>query len=320
INPAMERALGISGRDVIGRPVVDALASLDKEGMLARRLSLGMSAAKGGETDGKLELEVNGRAYLAGISTVASHEGQTLGRVAVLQDVTDIKELDRMKSDFIAGISHDLLNPLTYMHNYAAMLPTQDDPELEKEYIGKIMLGIDRMKQLVNDLLDLARIEAGMNVQFDRVDVVGLLNEIVLEYASPARSQGINLVVETAADLPPAIADPALLRRAITNLVTNGLRYAPNSGPLTLRAEGVRNELVISVRDRGPGVAFDDQAHLFQKFYQGQGMTTTERGRGSGLGLAIVKSVADNHNGRVWFESRDGEGSTFFLAIPVASG
>ena len=240
-----------------------------------------------------------------------------MGRVAVLQDVTDIKELDRMKSDFVAGISHDLLSPLTYMHNYAAMLPIVDNPALEKEYAEKIMSGIERMKRLVNDLLDLARIEAGLNLQFDRVHMGDLLGEIAMEYASPARAAGVNLVIEIMDDLPPVEADPTLLRRAITNLVTNGLKYAPGSGLLTLRAEAIDRELIVTVRDRGPGIAEGDLSHLFEKFYRGQGMTTADRARGSGLGLAIVKSVADHHNGRVWCESRRGEGSAFYLALPL---
>ena len=317
INPAMERAFGIHARDVAGRPVVDALAEADKSGVLARRLSLGMSAATGGPADGKVELEANGRAFLAGISTVYSNEGKTMGRVAVLQDVTDIKELDRMKSDFVAGISHDLLSPLTYMHNYAAMLPIADDPELEKEYTAKIIGGIDRMKRLVNDLLDLARIEAGLNLQFDRVDVAALLSEVADEYASLAREQGIRLVVDAPAGLPPPVGDVALLRRAVTNLVTNGIKYAPQSDVLAIGVEKAGNEIVIAVHDRGPGIAAADQAHLFEKFYRGQGMSTADRARGSGLGLAIVKSVADHHHGRVWCESAPGEGSTFFLAIPL---
>lgn len=240
-----------------------------------------------------------------------------MGRVAVLQDVTDMKELDRMKSDFVAGISHDLLSPLTYMHNYAAMLPIVDDPALEKEYVEKIMAGIDRMTRLVNDLLELARIEAGLHLQFDRVHVDKLLQEIAMEYASPAKAAGVNLVVDVADDLPAAVADPAQLRRAITNLVTNGLKHAANSGPLTIHAEAIGREMVISVRDRGPGIAAIDQTHLFEKFYRGEGLSTVERAKGSGLGLAIVKSVADHHNGRVWCESRSGEGSTFYLAIPL---
>ncbi len=317
INPAAERALGIRGKDAAGQPVVEALSGIGRADRLAQRLSLGHSETKNDAADGKVELEINGRTFLAGISTVYSHEGQTMGRVAVLQDVTDIKELDRMKSDFVAGISHDLLSPLTYMHNYAAMLPIEGDPALEKEYIEKIMAGIDRMTRLVNDLLELARIEAGLHLQFDRVQVDKLLGEIAMEYASPAKAAGMNLVVDVADDLPPAVADPTQLRRAITNLVTNGLKHAGNSGPLTMRAEVVGSDMVISVRDHGPGIAAADQTHLFEKFYRGEGLTTAERARGSGLGLAIVKSVADHHKGRVWCESRPGEGSIFCLAIPL---
>lgn len=317
INPAMERALGVRGKDAAGRPVVDALSGIDKAIPFVQRLSLEHSATRSGAVDGKVELEVNGRTFLASISTVYSHEGQTMGRVAVLQDVTDMKELDRMKSDFVAGISHDLLSPLTYMHNYTAMLPIVDDPALEKEYVEKIMAGIDRMTRLVNDLLELARIEAGLHLQFDRVHVDKLLQEIAMEYASPAKAAGVSLVVDVADDLPAAVADPAQLRRAITNLVTNGLKHAANSGPLMIHAEALGREMVISVRDHGPGIAAVDQTHLFEKFYRGEGLSTVERAKGSGLGLAIVKSVADHHNGRVWCESRSGEGSIFYLAIPL---
>lgn len=314
MNPAAERALGIRARDVGGRPVVDALAGADRDGLLARHLSLGLSSATGA-ADGKVEVTVGEQVFLAGISTVYNHDGQTMGRVAVLQDVTDIRELDRLKSDFVAGISHDLLSPLTYMHNYAATLPIIDDPDLAREYAEKIMAGIDRMKRLVNDLLDLARIEAGLNLQFDRVNVAEMLDEIAVEYASPAHMAGVSPVVEAAADLPPVVADPAFLRRAVTNLVTNALKYAPQSGRLTLKAEAVGRELVITVRDQGPGIAAADQAHLFEKFYRGQ--ATTPAGHGSGLGLAIVKSVADHHHGRAWCESHVGEGSAFSLAIPL---
>jgi signal transduction histidine kinase len=125
------------------------------------------------------------------------------------------------------------------------------------------------------------------------------------------------LVVETAAGLPPAKADLALLSRAVTNLVTNGLKYAPGSGPLVLRAEAGNREIVISIRDRGPGIPLADQAHLFEKFYRGV-EAAAERERGTGLGLAIVKSVADRHGGRVWCESAPGEGSAFYLALPQA--
>ncbi|HEY1408621.1 MAG TPA: histidine kinase dimerization/phospho-acceptor domain-containing protein, partial [Promineifilum sp.] len=268
VNPAMERAFGLQARTIAGKPVVDILSAAGAS-ELARRLSLVHSASPDGPSSGKVEIEINERAYLAGISTVHSSAGQTMGRVAVLQDVTDIREVDRLKSDFLAGISHDLLSPLTYMHNYASMLPLIDSPELEQEYAAKILTGIDRMKHLVNDLLDLARIEAGLNLQFDRIEIDDLLSEVALEYVSLAKSAGIRLVVDRT-KLPPLVGDPTLLSRAITNLVVNGLKYAPDSGDIVLRAEAVGDDIVISVRDHGPGITAQDHAHLFEKFYRGR--------------------------------------------------
>jgi PAS domain S-box-containing protein len=315
LNPAMERALGLRAEEVIGRPVIDAIPV----SRLAHRLSMGMLAAtkESAKKDTKLELETNGRSYLANIATVQAADGQAMGRVAVLQDVTDFVEVDRMKSEFLAGISHDLKSPLTYMHNYAGMLPIDDDPALEREYIEKIMAGIDRMSLLVNDLVEMAQIQAGLNLQFDVVHVGNMLADIVDEYASPALMQGVRLVVEVTDPLPPVLADPALLRRAVTNYVTNGLKHAPNSGTMVLSATQQENEIVISVRDNGPGIPFLDRAHLFEKFYRGY--KAAGNTRGSGLGLAIVKSVADHHKGRVWCESRTGQGSVFCLAIPLTS-
>ena len=207
------------------------------------------------------------------------------------------------------------------MHNYAAMLPVVDDDALAGEYAEKIMAGIERMKRLVNDLLDLARIEAGLNLQFDRVQVAEVLAEVAQEYASPAHVAGVRLMVAAPADLPLVVADPMLLRRAITNLVTNGLKYAPQSGPLMLEATQDGDEIVIRVADHGPGIDAAEQAHLFEKFYRGQGAGTGyragDRAGGAGLGLAIVKSVADHHGGRVWCESAPGTGSAFYLALPI---
>jgi PAS domain S-box-containing protein len=315
LNPAMERALGLKAEEVTGRPVVDSIPIRE----LARHLSMGMLAASK-ETrnrDGKLELEANGRSYLANIATVQAADGQAMGRVAVLQDVTDFVEVDRMKSEFLAGISHDLKSPLTYMHNYAGMLPIDDDPALEREYIEKIMAGIDRMSLLVNDLVEMAQIQAGINLQFDVVQIGDILAAVAEEYASPALMQGVRLVVEVPDRLPPVLGDPALLRRAVTNYVTNGLKHAPNSGTMILSAGQQEDEIVISVRDNGPGIPFLDRAHLFEKFYRGH--KAAGNTRGSGLGLAIVKSIADHHKGRVWCESRTEEGSVFYLSLPVAS-
>ena len=315
LNPAMERALGLRAGDVVGRPVTDALSGPAAAGELAARLlTLGREAA-----DGKLELSAGGRDFLASISIVHNSDGQAMGRVAVLQDVTDLKEVDRLKTEFVDGISHDLRSPLTYMRTYAGMLPVVDDPELEREYVGKIITGIDRMSRLVNDLLEITRIRAGIDLKLDRVRAEEILAEVGQEYASTAQMQGQQLVIDAADDLPPVKDDPALVRRAVTNYVTNAMKYAPNSGPITLRAGRRGGEIIFSVSDHGPGIPPSDLPNLFEKFYRGE-QTTAERARGSGLGLAIVKTIADLHGGRVWCDSTAGEGSAFYLALPVYEG
>lgn len=313
INPAMERILGLKADELISRPVIDVIPVSD----LARRLSMGLSAATkdGNQADGKLELEIDGHTYLASIATVQAANGTAMGRVAVLQDITDLVELDRLKSDFLAGISHDLKSPLTYMQTYAGMLPGEEDPAIQREYVAKILAGIDRMSLLVNDLVEMAQIQAGINLQFHPIHIGDMLTDIADEYKSPALMLGIRLQVEVKEPLPPVLGDRALLRRAITNYVTNGLKHAPKSGTIVLAAKQEEGEVIISVRDHGPGISFIDQTHLFEKFYRGQ--KAAGKTRGSGLGLAIVKSVAEHHHGRVWCESRLGEGSIFYLAVPL---
>ena len=311
LNPAMERAFGLRAAEVVGRLVTDALASSAAGRELTRRLT-----DASGATDNRLELAADGRDFLAAVSTVTTGEGQVIGRVAVLQDVTELKQVDRLKSEFLDGISHDLRSPLTYMRNYAGLLPLPEDPALEQEYVSKIMTGIDRMSILVEGLLEMANLRAVTSPQLDRLHVGDVLDDVAHEYASPAQMRGIRFVIEVAPNLPPVKADPTLLRRALTNLVTNALKYAPDSGPVVLRAEQEGEEVVLSVRDRGPGIAPADLPHVFQKFYRGR-QDAAERIHGSGLGLAIVKSIADLHGGRVWCESAPGEGSVFYLALPA---
>jgi len=231
-----------------------------------------------------------------------------------------IAEVDRLKSEFLDGISHDLRSPLTYMRNYVGLLPLPDDPALEQQYVNKIAAGIDRMSALVEGLLEMANLRAGMRLQFDRVAVGDVLDEIAAEYASPAWMRGMRLVVEAPVDLPPVKADPTLLRRALTNYVTNALKYASESGPVRLRAEARGDEVVLSVIDRGPGIDPADRPHLFQRFYRGSQGAATERPAGSGLGLAIVKSIADLHGGRVWCETEPGQATVFCLALPIWEG
>ncbi|VAW41881.1 hypothetical protein MNBD_CHLOROFLEXI01-1801 [hydrothermal vent metagenome] len=307
INRAAERIFDLSASKVTGRPVASVIESTPL-----------VEALTGQEEHTRnLELPIgDGKTYYASASTIVSNEGQIFGRVAVLRDITHLKEIDEMKSDFVATVSHDLRSPLTYMRGYATMVPMVDDlTPKQHEYLGKILTGIDQMSQLVDDLLDLGRIEAGVDLARERIEVKPLLEDIVEEYWQHARLAGIKLHVDVADDISPVVGDGSLIRQAITNLIGNGIKYAPDSGSMWLKAEQKNGELILSVQDSGPGIPKQDQLRLFEKFYRVK-QRGTEKVKGSGLGLAIVRSIAERHGGRVWCFSQQGEGCTFSISLP----
>ncbi|MCI0396396.1 MAG: ATP-binding protein, partial [Chloroflexi bacterium] len=308
INPAMERYFNLNATEIMGRPIADVI----KSDRLVEALTSSSQRARNVEM-----ATPDGKVLYASASTIFSNDGQVMGRVAVLHDITYLKEVDEMKSEFVATVSHDLRSPLTFMRGYATMLPMigELNPK-QQEYVDKILNGIEQMSGLVNDLLDLGRLEAGVDLVMSRFRVEELLNSVADEHRQPAQSKGIDLVVEAARNLPPINADMSLIRQAVTNFVSNTLKYAPDSGEVVLGAVLENNDLVISVQDHGPGIPKKDQLRLFEKFYRVQ-QRGTAGVKGSGLGLALVKSIAERHGGRTWCESDVGQGSTFFISLPL---
>lgn len=307
INPAMERAFRLRGNETVGRPVADVIQN--------QRLVHALTERE--ERVRNLEIQLDDdRILYASVSTILSNDNRTLGRVAVLHDITYLKELDDLKSEFVATVSHDLRNPLTFMRGYITMLPMVGDlNEKQEAYIDKILNGVQQMSSLIEDLLDLGRVEAGVVLMQDRIEAERLLWSVLEEMVGQAASSNLRLQVDVAPDVPAVYGDASLVRRAIVNLVGNATKYAPDSGTVTLRAEREGDEVVFSVHDHGPGIHKKDQIRLFEKFYrvQRKGQST----KGTGLGLAIVKSIAERHGGRAWVRSRVNQGSTFYLSLPL---
>ena len=308
LNRAMEDAFNIKAEQVVGRTVADVIDSA----VLVNALSFEEGKTRDLEIAGK-----DGRTYYANTSMIVSHERQALGRVAVLHDVTNLKEIDRLKSEFVDNVSHDLRTPLTVLSGYASALSLMNDltPE-QREYTDHILHGVERMIELVENLLDLGRIESGVDLVFEDVDINSLLQEIADEHWLFAHDSGVRLRVRVASNLPTVRCDNTLVSLAISNLLMNGFKYAANSGGMTLAAERSGNELQIFVRDRGPGIAKNDQIRLFEKFYRvkrhGSGAA-----KGTGLGLAMVKRIAERHGGNAWCKSDEGKGSTFYFSLPI---
>jgi PAS domain S-box-containing protein len=308
INPAAENTFEVTAHLAVGQPLAQIinrteLIELMQETEMASPREVPMA---------------DGRTLFASASPILASDGSLLGRVAVLRDVTYFKQLDELKSEFVATVSHDLRVPLTYMRGYATMLPMvgQLNPK-QTEFATKIVGGIEQMRELIEDLLDLNRIEAGVGMAQETCKAEDLVNEAVANLRNNAANKNITLAVETlTSNLPPLHGDRTLLRQAISNLVDNAIKYTPNNGRVKIYSDLKEGSLIVAVQDNGIGIATTDQARLFEKFFRVKARDTLGI-KGSGLGLAIVKSIIDRHGGRIWVESRLGQGSTFYIALPA---
>ncbi len=306
-NPAAWQVLGLGMESEEGQPI---------ERAILQKPLVNLLRSSSTETQGEITLQ-NGRVYLATASSVLA-EGQRLGRICVLRDVTHFMELDALKSEFVATVSHDLRSPLTLMRGYATMLEMVGElNEQQANYVSKIVTGVESMSRLVTNLLDLGRIEAGVGLQVDLIHVQDVIERVVSTLQLEANQKQIQINVEINEETTPLIeADQALLQQAIHNLVENAIKYTPPQGKVFIRTRPKQDRMVIEVRDNGSGISPMDQPRLFEKFYRGVQPASKDQ-RGTGLGLAIVKSIAERHGGQVWVESQLGKGSAFFLAIPL---
>ncbi len=306
-NPAAWQVLGLPGESVNGK----AIESIIQQPALLELLQVVSEEKQSAE----VEL-ADGKIYLATASSVIV-EGQPVGRVCILRDVTRFKELDTLKSEFVATVSHDLRYPLTTMRGYATMLEMVGElNEQQTGYVKKILTSVDGMNQLVTSLLDLGRIDAGVDLQLEMVPVQEVVDRVVGALQLQASQKQVVISSDISQHAIPLIeADYALLQQALHNLVENAVIYTEPRGKVSVRVEPDRDQMVFNVVDTGIGIAPMDLPRIFEKFYRG-GQKEAKKRQGTGLGLAIVKSIADRHKGRVWVESQLGKGSAFHLAIP----
>jgi PAS domain S-box-containing protein len=306
-NPAAWQVLGLPGEAVNGK-LIDRVIQQPTLLSLLQVVSEDKQSAEVELSDGKI--------YLATASSVIV-EGQPVGRICILRDVTRFKELDTLKSEFVATVSHDLRYPLTTMRGYATMLEMVGElNEQQAGYVRKILSSVDGMNQLVTSLLDLGRIDAGVDLQLEMVPVQDVVERVIGALQLQASQKQVVISSDISAHAIPLVeADYALLQQALHNLVENAVIYTEPRGKVTVRVEPDKDQMVFSVYDTGIGIAPVDIPRIFEKFYRG-GQKEAKKRQGTGLGLAIVKSIAERHKGRVWVESQLGKGSAFHLAIP----
>ena len=253
--------------------------------------------------------------------TAARLAGPEGGVAWTLRDITERARLEQAKSDFVATASHELRSPLTSIKGFIELLQTTGNENLterQQEFIRIALQSTDRLVDLVNDLLDVARIEAGQfEIHPRSVDLRDAVEEVAALMEPRVQDKRQRLDVQIYDPRPPALADPGRVRQIVTNLVTNAHVYTPEAGSITLRLEGDAQATTITVSDTGPGIAPDEVRRLFDRFFRGS--SDGRKSPGTGLGLAIVKSLVDLHGGSIDVQSTVGRGTTFIVRLPAAT-
>ena len=226
-----------------------------------------------------------------------------------------------MRQDFVANVSHEFKTPLTAIQGFAETLLSgaMDDPRNNRRFLEIIRDHATRLARLTNDLLKLARIEAGkLEVEFFPVQLLEVIERSAETTLLKASQKQITLEVDVPPDLPTVRGDASLLRDVLQNLIDNAIQYTPAGGRIQVSATVGAREVVISVADTGIGIPLADQERIFERFYRVDAARSREAG-GTGLGLSIAKHIVEAHGGRLWVESEVGRGSKFFFSVPLAA-
>ncbi len=304
-NPTARRTFNVTVTDFIGRPLRDVithpevLALFSKEALVGRgrhsEITLG-----GGERVLNAQLTIIDR----------------VGRSAVMQDITHLKALDRAKSDFVTTVSHDLRSPLTSILGYVELLQRSGQlNEQQLKYAEHIRASVRLITSLITELLELDRIEAGFDADLETVKLDKIANECIENLSHQLNTKGHKLAADFAPNLPTILGNPLRLRQMVTNLLGNAIKYTPPGGNVKISLGTDGPLVILQVSDNGVGIPIEDQPYVFDKFYRSE--RVADEFEGTGLGLAIVKSIVDQHNGRIWLESKEGKGTTFTVVLPV---
>lgn len=241
------------------------------------------------------------------------------GAILVFHDITELRRLEQIRQDFVANVSHELRTPISSIKGYAETLleGALEDKDNAKEFISIIYQDSNRLANLINDLLDLSKIESGkMKMSFVLLDTVSVIKRAVTVIENQAKAKSIALKLNLPPGLPKIKADETRFSQVMINLLDNAIKYSSEGGSATISAKVINNTLQIDISDTGIGISEKDLPRIFERFYRVDKARSRELG-GTGLGLSIVKHIVSAHGGQVWVKSELGLGSTFSFTIPL---
>ncbi len=323
-NAAAEEILGAKREVVLGQDVRRLFHAFDEEGRadaLAALEALNNSTITAASQIVETTLEIGGRVISAHMAPVVTEAGESLGVVTALRDITREVEADRAKTEFVSTVSHELRTPLTSIKGYTDLLysgAVGPINEQQKRFLGIVKNNADRLTALINDLLDISRIETGrIKLNVESVDLREIVQEVVDSLREQIEGKGLQLIVDLPDRIEEIMGDRSRLIQIVTNLLSNAYKYT-DEGWIRISLSPLEGAVRLDVADSGIGIATEDQGKIFERFYRADRTVMEGRG-GTGLGLAITKELVELHGGRIWVESELGVGSTFTVILPAAA-
>ncbi len=338
INHAAKVMLGWTKEEVLGRLIYDIIPMEDEHGKhLANKKRpsiLALTSKTPASTNSYFCVRKDGTKFpVAAHATPVILDGTTIGSIEVIRDITHEKEVDRAKSEFVSLASHQLRTPLSIINWYLDALQQpkkKKDVAQEKAYLKEVFMANHRMVGLVDSLLNVSRLELGkMIIRPESFRVQDVVSEKMKELEPTIKKKNLKIFYE-ASSLPPVYTDPRLLEMVVNNFITNAIKYTPESGKLEVNLKKVsklpntvvpavpraQNFIIVSVKDTGYGIPKAQQASIFTRFFRADNVKTKDT-QGEGLGLYLVSLIAKSLGWNVWFDSVEGKGSNFHVAIPL---
>ncbi len=309
LNPAAERLFQIEQEEALGRSVVEV--------MRYHQLVELWREAKRGQRQSMM-LEIGAQHLFLQVVAIPLKTALPGSTMLLFQDLTQLRRLETVRRDFISNVSHELRTPLASLKALAETLQegALDDPPAARRFLIRMETEIDNLTQLVNELLELSRIESGkVPLSFQRVFPCDLLKPAYDRMTLQAERAGLELILDCPSDLPIVFADPDRISQVLINLVHNAIKFTPPEGKITLSAYRDEEYIVFYVRDTGVGIPKKDLTRIFERFYKAD---QARAGGGTGLGLSIARHMIESHGGYIWAESEEDIGSTFYFTLPIA--
>ncbi|WP_087971567.1 ATP-binding protein [Oceanobacillus rekensis] len=296
--------------------------TMDQNRTLPKELQEALKEVIDGEQAVLREIGLQGRIYVM-LMTPLYDQTYVRGAVAVIRDMTEERRLDKLRKDFIANVSHELRTPISMLQGYSEAIVDDiaDTKEAKNELAQIIQEESLRMGRLVNELLDLARMESGqINLNFELVDIETYVERIVNKFRGLASDNKIELALSLHTDYPKAYFDPDSIEQVFTNLIDNAIRHTLEGGLVRVSVTNISDEFYVEVNDSGSGIPEEDLPFIFERFYKADKSRVRSRDKkGTGLGLAIAKNIVDSHQGTIQVKSKLNQGTTFSFKLPQGS-